>query len=132
MVLYFQLTTYNSNAFSLLLTPYYFTTYSLLLYYLLLITLLLTPYYFTTYSLLLYYLLLTTLLLTPYYFTTYSLLLTPLLLPPPSSSPPPRTVRRTIQVRTVGLADLLKSDREADLVRDLSLRQACIPPNGGS
>lgn len=71
----------------------------------------------TTLTLFPYYLLLITLLLTPYYFTTYSLLLTPLLLPPPSSFRPPRTVRRTIQVRTVGLADLLKSDREADLVR---------------
>ena len=99
MVLYFLLTTYNSNAFSLLLTPYSFTTYYL------------TTYYFTT--LLLYYF--TTYYLTTYYLTTYYL--TPLLLPPPSSSPPPRTIRRTIQVRTARLADLLKSDREADLVR---------------
>ena len=91
MVLYLLLTTYNSNAFSLLLTPYYFTTY-----------------YLTTYYLLPYYLL-------PYYLTT--LLLTPLLLPPPSNSLPPRTVRRTIHARIARLADLLKSDREADLVR---------------
>ena len=99
MVLYFLLTTYNSNAFSLLLTTYYLTT--LLLYSLL-------PYYLLP-------LLLTTLLLTTLLLTT--LLLTPLLLPPPSNSPPPRTVRRTIQFRTARLADLLKSDREADLVR---------------
>lgn len=52
MVLYFLLTTYNSNAFSLLLTPYSFTTYYL------------TTYYFTTLLLTTYYL--TTLLLTPY------------------------------------------------------------------
>lgn len=89
MVLYFLLTTYNSNAFSLLLTPYSFTTYYL------------TTYYFTTLLL--------------YYFTTYYL--TPLLLTPASSSPPPRTIRRTIHARTARLADLPKSDREADLVR---------------
>ena len=40
--------------------------------HLLLTTLLFTPYYPTTYSLLPYYLLLTTLLLTPNYPTTYS------------------------------------------------------------
>ena len=93
MVLYFLLTTYNSNAFSLLLTPYYFTTYYLTTYYLL-------PYYLLPYY------------LTTYYLTTYYLLLTPA-----SNSPPPRTVRRTIQFRTARLADLLKSDREANLVR---------------
>ena len=118
MVLYFLLTTYNSNAFSLLLTPYYFTTYYLTTYYLLPYYLL--PYYLTTYSLLPYYLLLTTLLpyyLLPYYLTTYYLTTYYLLLTPASHSQPPRTVRRTIQFRTARLADLLKSDREANLVR---------------
>ena len=66
MVLYFLLTTYNSNAFSLLLTPYYLTTYYLTTYYP--TTLLLTTYYLTTYYLTTYY-------LTTYYLTTYSLLL---------------------------------------------------------
>ena|GEM_PF-3506640 len=70
-----------------------FSSFSLISYYL-------TTYYLTTYY------------LTTYYLTTYYLLLTPA-----SNSPPPRTIRRTIHARTARLADLPKSDREADLVR---------------